>query len=309
VRTGPRDTTADAGDGREELVEVAASPRTGGCRELALVLLAVGIPHELVEGAGGSRLLVPASRLAASRDQLARFAAENRAGRRVDDALEPRSHPGAGVAAWVAVLGVAFVCERMQSLGLDWWGAGLADASRIRAGAWWRALTALTLHDDFAHLAGNLVFGALFVGALCPVAGTGLALAAVLLSGTLGNLLNAALQPDGHRSLGASTAVFGALGLLAALQWRRRARRRSGALRRWTPVVAALLLLGYLGASGVRVDVLAHVTGLLCGLALGVALEPGLDGPLARPGVQRLLGSAALALVLVAWTAAFLAPA
>ncbi|MHC5212665.1 MAG: rhomboid family intramembrane serine protease, partial [Planctomycetota bacterium] len=245
--------------------------------------------------------------VAAAHEQLARFAVENRDVARADDELASRVSPVPGLLAWVSILVAAYVCERMQSAGLDWWGAGIADATRIRGGEWWRAVTALTLHDDFAHLAGNLVFGALFVGALCPVAGTGLTLLATLVTGTAGNLLNAALQPDGHRSLGASTAVFSALGLLAALQWRRRARLRSGRLRRWTPVVAALLLLAYLGASGARVDVLAHVTGLACGLVGGVTLEPGLDGVLARIGAQRLAGWAALGLLVAAWLAAFAA--
>jgi membrane associated rhomboid family serine protease len=290
---------------REAASEVAASPLPAGCREQALVLQALGIPHELIEDWAGSRLLVPASRAAAAREQLARFAAENRGVRRPDDALASRASSVPGLLAWVAILIAAFVCERTQVQGLDWWGEGIADAGRIRAGEWWRAVTALTLHDDFAHLLGNLVFGALFVGALCPVTGTGLALCSVLVTGAVGNLLNAGLQPDGHRSLGASTAVFSALGLLAALQWRRRARRRSGRLRRWTPVVAALFLLGYLGASGVRVDVLAHVTGLAAGLAAGVVLEPGVDGSLSRPGVQHLLGASALGLLLLAWWLAF----
>jgi membrane associated rhomboid family serine protease len=300
--------TADADGAAEALEDVAASPRRAGCRDQALVLQALGIPHELHEGPDGSRLRVPADRVAAAREQLARFAAENRPARPADDALLSSASPASGLAAWAAVLVAVFVSERTQAFGLDWWGAGIADAGRIRAGEWWLAATALTLHEDFAHLAGNLVFGALFVGALCPVAGTGLALAGVLVAGTAGNLLNAILQPAAHRSLGASTAVFGALGLLAALQWRRRARRRSGRLRRWTPVVAALLLLGYLGASGVRVDVLAHVTGLVCGLVVGVLLEPGLDGLLGRAAVQGLLGLAALGLLVGAWVAAFVSP-
>jgi membrane associated rhomboid family serine protease len=285
---------------------VATSPRRGGCRELALVLQAVGLAHQLVEAAEGSRLYVPAPLATAAREQLARFQAENRGPQIEEDALVPRTGWLPGVLLWIGVLAVAYVCERMRTLGWDWWGAGIADGNAIRSGEWWRAVTALTLHEDIAHLFGNLVFGALFVGALCPITGTGLALAAVLAAGASGNLLNAVLQPDGHRSLGASTAVFAALGLLAALQWRRRARRRAGGLRRWTPVVAALLLLGYLGASGERVDVLAHVTGLGCGFALGTLLEDGLEGVLARPSVQLWLGYGALAVLAASWWRALL---
>jgi membrane associated rhomboid family serine protease len=294
---------AGAPDGLEE---VAASPRRGGCREQALVLQAVGLAHELVEGPGGARLYVPAPLVAAAHEQLARFAAENRTVRAEDDALSPHASWLPAVASWCGLLVVAYACERMRALGLDWWAAGIADAAAIRSGEWWRAVTALTLHEDVSHLVGNLVFGALFLGALGPATGTGLGLAAVVAGGASGNLLNAALQPDGHRSLGASTAVFAALGLLAALQWRRRVRRRSGGLRRWTPVVAALLLLGYLGASGARVDVLAHVSGLGCGLVLGVLVEPGLDAVSGRTAVQSALGLGALAALVAAWWRAFL---
>jgi membrane associated rhomboid family serine protease len=74
-----------------------------------------------------------------------------------------------------------------------------------------------------------------------------------------------------YRSLGASTAVFGALGLLTG-----------GAIRlvyrgnhpfRWrslfVPVAAGLTVLGLYGAGDQRVDVVAHVTGFAAGLILG----------------------------------------
>jgi len=38
---------------------------------------------------------------------------------------------------------------------------GVMDPERIRAGEWWRALTALMLHWDATHLLGNLGAGAL----------------------------------------------------------------------------------------------------------------------------------------------------
>ena len=154
-------------------------------------------------------------------------------------------------------------------------------------------VTALTLHSDPAHVAGNAFFGALFVAGVCQLLGTGTALFAVLVVDAAGNGMNAWLQGAGHASIGASTAAFGALGILATGLWRLRARQRR--LRRWTPLVIAILLLGYLGTSGERTDVLGHVTGFGAGLVLGATLR--------RPPTwaQWLLGAAALGVVATAW--------
>ena len=293
------------GPGDSGRVEVHRSPGAGACRERALVLQAVGIAHELVERGGEHRLLVAARDAEAAREQIRRFEDENVEVPPPDDRLELRAGFRAGAACWSMALCLLYVADRVGAGRLSWRPTGEAQASAIRDGELWRALTALGLHADLAHLAGNLLFGSLFVGAVCQSAGTGAGLLLTLLSGALGNLAAAFLRDGGGTSVGASTAVFGALGLLAALQWRRRRRRRASALRRWTPIVAAALLLGYLGASGARVDVLGHVTGFGCGLALGVAIEPRLEH-LSGGRAQAAQGLVAVALVAGAWAWGFL---
>src|SRR5207253_8132371 len=91
-----------------------------------------------------------------------------------------------------------------------WARVGAADAARVLHGEPWRAVTALTLHADAAHLLGNVVSCAVFVTALARLVGVGVAGFAVLVAGTIGNLLAAALRRAGHTSVGASTAIFGA---------------------------------------------------------------------------------------------------
>jgi membrane associated rhomboid family serine protease len=65
-------------------------------------------------------------------------------------------------------------------------------------------------------------------------------------------------------------------------------------------MAAGLALLAMLGTTGTRVDVWAHLFGLLVGGALGlpigllVHLPPNLR-------VQRLLGGSALAVVILSW--------
>ena len=140
-------------------------------------------------------------------------------------------------------------------------------------GEWYRAFTALFLHADMEHLAGNAVFGLIFgllvANSFGPLRGWGL----ILLSGFLGNLFNAWLHfPEAFRSLGASTAVFGALGLLVGtgleVGWRERSFRKG--VRAFTPLLAGLLILGLNGIGGPGVDNMAHVTGMLFGVLLGL---------------------------------------
>src|SRR5207237_567665 len=51
--------------------------------------------------------------------------------------------------------------------GIDpWFERGSAVAARILGGEWWRAVTALTLHANLAHLLANAVACGLFAAAL-----------------------------------------------------------------------------------------------------------------------------------------------
>lgn len=284
-------------------VEVFRTPFAAALRERALVLQALGIEHVSVTAGGEQVLLVAARDARTALEQLRRFELENAATAQADDRLEIRAGFRAGALCWALALIALYVGERLDALDLPWWAAGEARATAIRGGELWRVVTALGLHADLAHLAGNLAFGVLFVGVVCQSVGVGTGLLLTVLSGALGNLAAAALR-DGGSSVGASTAVFGALGLLAALQWRRRRRQRSGALRRWTPVVAAALLLGYLGAAGSHVDVLAHVTGFGCGLALGALCEPLIARARNGRRAQGVQGLLAAALVTGAWVVA-----
>jgi membrane associated rhomboid family serine protease len=135
-------------------------------------------------------------------------------------------------------------------------------------GEWWRAVTALTLHADAGHVLGNVLAATLFAGALGRRYGAGVAVAALVAAGTLGNLANAFLHRAGHDSVGASTAVFGAVGLLAALRIAGAGRSGSRARRWWVVIAAGLTLLALLGTAS-HADVLAHLFGFLVGGGLG----------------------------------------
>src|SRR5207249_906367 len=79
----------------------------------------------------------------------------------------------------------------------EWFQHGEADATRMMAGEWWRAVTALTLHADAPHLLGNALAGALLVTAVCQQLGPGVGLWLVLLAGAGGNALTAAVHGAG----------------------------------------------------------------------------------------------------------------
>jgi membrane associated rhomboid family serine protease len=168
-------------------------------------------------------------------------------------------------------------------------------------GEWWRAVTALTLHADARHLLGNAVSGVLLVTAVCRQLGPGLGLWLLLLAGAGGNAITAAAHGGNHVSVGASTALFGALGLLAAL---RIAPGRVGtrARRAWVVGAASLLLLALFGV-GPEADILAHLFGFLVGGGLGLLTTRALLRLPPPPAQWVLLGLAGLT-VAGAWVVA-----
>jgi membrane associated rhomboid family serine protease len=180
--------------------------------------------------------------------------------------------------------------------GGRWFAVGAADAALIRHGEAWRTVTALTLHADLGHVLANAVALALFGAALCSVLGAGLALLLVLLGGTLANALGAGLRTSAYVGVGASTAVFASVGLLAG-----------AALTRPTPgrgngraaIVSGVLLLVLLGMNEAS-DVLAHVLGFAVGLPMGMAVGR-LSGQAPGRAWQIVLAVAAAAILAASW--------
>jgi membrane associated rhomboid family serine protease len=161
-----------------------------------------------------------------------------------------------------------------------WYGS---SSLFIGQGENYRAITALFLHADAGHLLGNLagilIFGAPFI----HLAGFGTGPFMLLLTGTLGNLMTAGLSRTAHLSIGASTSVMGAAGLLAAFQMTRKPKSLS--LDTVIPLIAGATLVGLL-SQGERTDVSAHVFGFLNGFLLGFVFFPlnrTITSPLKEP--------------------------
>jgi membrane associated rhomboid family serine protease len=268
--------------------------------EWAVVLAAAGIPHWMRERLDGWALLVPPDDAATALHALDAYDQESaRAieGRDVPARLE---RPPTIAGAVVALLLIGFFAiTGPRARWSVWFAQGSADAARMLAGEWWRAITALTLHADAPHLLGNAVAAAVLLTAVCWYLGAGVGLGLTLLAGAGGNALTALAHHTDHVSVGASTAVFGAIGILAMLRIVAPDRIGSSGRKTWVVVAAALALLAFLG-TGPEVDLLAHAFGLAAGAALGVIGALTLRRPVPPP-VQWLLVITTAAIIAAAW--------
>ncbi len=180
--------------------------------------------------------------------------------------------PMAGL--WIFILLVVFIWKAKDPGIVD-----LAASSSIglfERGEWWRPFTALFFHADVPHLAGNIVGGAIFGMLVSRSMGPLRGWVAILAAGTLGNVLTAWVNyPAQFLAIGASTAVFGALGILSGLGIAETFRDRAQLswARIVAPVVAGVVLLSWLGSGNGdgHTDVVGHVLGFGSGLLVGGA--------------------------------------
>jgi membrane associated rhomboid family serine protease len=301
-------------------VEVSRSGTRKTAEDHALVLEARGIASGLAMAAGEHVVLVRAADADRARAELAKYVRENQDWPPRDEARPPIRWSVGAALVYGGVLVALDLAARRESFGLDWWRAGVADAALIRGGVWWRSITALGLHGDFLHLASNLAFGSLFGVMLAQSIGFGLAWLAFVVTGGIGNWLNAWMQLPSHASIGASTAVFGMLGVQVAHDWVRRHHLHYNLFRRWAPIAIGAALLSWLGGDGrqidahglpktlgdlnaaiPQIDVAAHVLGFAAGLALGWLF--GWIKPHVRvtAWMQGALAGTAAGLVALAW--------
>lgn len=252
--------------------------------DYALAALALGRETSLRREGDAFVILAAAADAETLRREFALYAAERAAFPAGGEAPEPSPFHGGPDQArvptllWILGLLAAYHGQREIPGFTD----RFANSSRalLERGEWWRPFTALFLHADLGHLSGNLVFGAALFSWVTSCLGPRAGWLAIFASGTLGNLLAAWIQhpaDPGYQSLGASTALFGALGILTALSTRHRrrevqaspARPKPKPLSSLGPAVAGLILLAWLGAGERPTDVLAHTLGFAAGCLSG----------------------------------------
>ena len=268
-------------------------------RMLELVLAARGIDSRIDWRQGIWLLLVAEEDAPAASRELASYEREN-----TTPSLPPappRIDSGWwGVCAYLAAIWLVLALERTWAFGWDWRGLGRLQVAAVSDGEFWRLATALTLHADLGHIVANSVFGALFGLLAGRYLGSGLAWLCIVLGGTFGNALNALLRTEHFSSIGASTATFAAIGVYAAFMWRSGHFRARPWQRGFAPIFAAIGIFAFIGIGDDDTDVLAHATGLLCGLLLGLWVAYS-RLHLAGPQAQRFFGAVAAAWMLGAW--------
>ena len=145
-----------------------------------LVLFSAGIPFRVVRVPHGFALQVHRRNIERADSELQAYFAENAASAAAKADESPLvEFTGAAplYAAMVVSLGMLWFYGVTGPSRPDarWFAEGSAHASLIRAGEVWRAVTALTLHADFAHLVSNVLFGTFFLAALGRSLGPGVA--------------------------------------------------------------------------------------------------------------------------------------
>ena len=285
------------------MTTLRSAPGRAAIEQWALVLSSQGIDCAIRPGGDGWILVVDPRDGELGANALDAYDLENR-----DRGVKPVRAPEYG-STWsgvgMALLIVAFHFAAIRpGFGEAFFRGGSASAELILRGEWWRTVTALTLHADMPHLLANALSCALFATGVCRAVGPGAGAWLMLLSGALGNALTAFVHGADHVSVGASTAIFGAVGLLAGrgLVSRRSLGLRGG--RAFAPIAAGLALLAMLGTGGARTDLWAHIFGLVSGTGLGVLYTVLCHRPAPR-GLQLSLLAGAFAALLLCWAVAF----
>ncbi len=287
----------------EDLRVVYESRNRQSCADRALVLASLKIPHQLVDDPDSCALIVPARFSAQAFEEIQLYDEENppilpKPARRVEyqDAVP-------GLIGYVFVICIVAGMAGFSFFQSNWFVAGRVDGELIRSGELWRLFTALTLHSGVKHLLSNIVFGVFFGLFAGRLLGSGVAWLAIVLAAASGNALNTLLLETSHRSIGASTAVFAALGVVAGYVWYGKLMSQDRWSNRYGPIVGGLALLMYTGTGGPNTDIGAHLLGFVCGFAAGLMLVRIGTIPKDRRS-QRLAGLIAFGLIFVSWAVA-----
>lgn len=283
------------------LVEVFRSLRMPECDQQTLILSAVGIQSWTVVRGGVFVVVVPEESAALAQRHLREVAQE--AAIPAPPPKLPKLHPRAwtgSIIYAVAMMGIAYAAG-VNLFGFDWLEAGALNGAIPHSHEWWRTVTALTLHADVGHLASNLLFGVILGYLASRSLGSGAAWAGILIGAMIGNSLDAIWMPEQQRSIGASTAVFAALGILSAYAWTLETATNLRWAKRLGPLIAGVILLGFLGAGGERTDVVAHITGFASGGVIGVLFGKTREQRFESRTLQLLAGGFAIATIGVAW--------
>ncbi len=207
------------------------------------------------------------------------------------DSLPGAGRPWSSVTNLVIATNVLTFVAMAGLLGAGWFEVtdlmpyircGANNGAATTDGEWWRLVTSLFLHFGLLHLLFNL--WALFqVGHLVEkLLGRAAYVLVYLGSGVIGSLASIVWHGDRLWSAGASGAIFGVYGALLGYLWRE---KRGMPRTLFSPMLkSTVVFAGYnlaYGATHPGIDNVAHLGGLLGGIAIGWLVAIPID-PQAR---------------------------
>jgi rhomboid protease GluP len=270
-----------------------------------LVLASQSIEAVINKSVDGWELLVEPRDHERAQAVLKQYRLENRGWRWRQPLPEAGQFFHWGSLGWVAAIVAFYYWSAVRFPGIQ--GAGIMDSEKVRHGQWWRLFTAITLHENMAHLMANATTGFLLLGLAMARYGAGVGLLAAFLAGVMGNVAGLVLYSQPHLSLGASGMVMGALGLITVqsfVSWRKH--HPDGRLF-FRAVAAGALILVLLGFSP-ESDMVAHVGGFIAGGVFGCVLSLAPPALWQRGPANAGASLALAALLLAAWSLALRAP-
>ena len=254
-------------------------------REIELLLLSRYIPHQLESGLMEKRFYVPKAYEDSAKREIEAFQMENK--NWPPKIPLPKNRPfRISFLHFLVILGLSYF-HWLTSGGPEfqnWLEIGKLSADKVLDGEWHRIITSMTLHLDDSHFLSNLLALIFFIVGVDQFLGGGIAWLLVALSGGVGNYFNSLFYQTAHQAVGASTAVFAAVGLLGALGIKQYYRHREIKRRFFIPVVGALGLFAMLGTNP-ESDVMAHFFGFVSGLGFGIVILPLKDLFFIKKGV------------------------
>ncbi|MCP4748846.1 MAG: rhomboid family intramembrane serine protease [Desulfobacteraceae bacterium] len=143
-----------------------------------------------------------------------------------------------------------------------------ADAASILKGQVYRCVSALLFHIDWAHLLGNTAGLLIFGTAVASLCGWGIGWLMIVSAAAMANLITALWYGSNHSAVGASTALFAAVGICSVISLSLRINRKEDYKRAMLPLMGGMAFLAYMGSSP-NSDLAGHLFGFISGLAAG----------------------------------------
>jgi rhomboid protease GluP len=184
----------------------------------------------------------------------------------------------------LGTIAVVFILEiikdgSLQGLSEGFSGRTLLDLgalrpSLVKTGQWWRLISVMFLHASIIHILFN-GFALYQIGReLEKFYGSARLLLIYFLTGLSGALASMFFGPINEVAVGASGAIFGLFGALAAFYGRNRQQLGRAGMRQFQSVIVLILINLAISATIPNIDNSAHIGGVLGGLVLGYFFSP-----------------------------------